>query len=102
MGRRGRADTFHVGLPGLGSATRELIGAVEATERKRRFKPPIFFDIRYRRSVPHARHAGLLLSDGLYPFPQCSTVIQHLPSHGGTLGATGLKHPLYSVTHSQS
>jgi hypothetical protein len=36
---------------GWGNATRELIRVVDATERRRGFKPPIFFDIRYSRSV---------------------------------------------------
>jgi hypothetical protein len=42
---------FTWGYWGWGNATHELIKAVDATERKRGFKPPIFFDIRYRRSV---------------------------------------------------
>ena len=42
---------FSWGYWGWGNATRELIRVVDATERKKGFKPPIFFDIRYSRSV---------------------------------------------------
>jgi hypothetical protein len=42
---------FTWGYWGWGNATRELIRAVDATERDRGFKPPVFFDIRTSRSV---------------------------------------------------
>jgi len=42
---------FTWGYWGWGNATHELIRAVDATERRRGFKPPIFFDIRVSRSV---------------------------------------------------
>src|SRR5579872_1031490 len=42
---------FTFGYYGWGNATRELVRAIDATERKRGFKPPVFFDIRYRRNV---------------------------------------------------
>ena len=42
---------FTFGYYGWGNATRELVKAIDATERKRGFKPPIFFDIRFRRNV---------------------------------------------------
>jgi hypothetical protein len=42
---------FTWGYWGWGNATHELIRAVDATERDRGFKPPVFFDIRASRSV---------------------------------------------------
>src|ERR1017187_2039954 len=42
---------FTWGYWGWGNATHELIRAVDATERERGFKPPVFFDIRASRSV---------------------------------------------------
>jgi hypothetical protein len=42
---------FTFGYCGWGNATRELVKAIDATERRRGFKPPIFFDIRYHRNV---------------------------------------------------
>jgi hypothetical protein len=61
---------FTWGYWGWGNATPELIRAVDATERARGFKPPVFFDIRASRSV---RAAGFrddafeqLLPNGRY------------------------------------
>jgi hypothetical protein len=42
---------FTFGYWGWGNSTRELIKVIDATERKRGFKPPVFFDIRLSRSV---------------------------------------------------
>ena len=42
---------FSWGYWGWGNATRELVQAIDASERRRGFKPPVFFDIRYRRNV---------------------------------------------------
>jgi hypothetical protein len=42
---------FTWGYWGWGTSTRELVRAVDATEKKRGFEPPIFVDIRLRRSV---------------------------------------------------
>jgi hypothetical protein len=42
---------FTFGYWGWGSATRELIRAIDTAERKKGFSPPIFFDIRLNRSV---------------------------------------------------
>ena len=49
---------FSWGYWGWGSTTHELIRAVDATERQRGFKPPIFFDIRANRSVRAAGFRG--------------------------------------------
>jgi hypothetical protein len=49
---------FTWGYWGWGNATRELIRAVDAAERQRGFKPPIFFDIRANRSVRAAGFQG--------------------------------------------
>src|SRR6266853_6591486 len=49
---------FTWGYWGWGNATHELIRAVDATERQRGFKPPIFFDIRVSRSVRAAGFQG--------------------------------------------
>jgi hypothetical protein len=40
---------FSWGYWGWGNATRQLVKAVDAAEKKRRFRPPIFVDIRLRR-----------------------------------------------------
>jgi len=42
---------FSWGYWGWGSSTPELIRAVDATERRRGFKPPVFFDIRANRGA---------------------------------------------------
>src|SRR4051794_34834172 len=42
---------FTFGYWGWGNTTDQLIQAVDATERGRGFRPPIFFDIRASRSV---------------------------------------------------
>ena len=42
---------FTWGYWGWGSTTRELVEAVDAAERARGFKPPMFVDVRLRRSV---------------------------------------------------
>jgi hypothetical protein len=42
---------FTWGYWGWGNATREFVQAVDSAERARGFKPPIFFDIRFSRSV---------------------------------------------------
>jgi hypothetical protein len=40
---------FSWGYSGWGNAASELVRAVDATERNRGFKPPVFFDIREQR-----------------------------------------------------
>ncbi len=61
MRRPGQAfdliDTWHetsldvfLGILGMGNATPQLVAAVDAAEAQRGFSPPIFVDIRYRRS----------------------------------------------------
>jgi len=42
---------FTFGYDGWGNATPQLVQAVDAVERSRGFKPPIFVDIRIRRTV---------------------------------------------------
>jgi hypothetical protein len=42
---------FTFGYWGWGSATRELIRAIDSAERKKRFGPPVFYDIRLKRNV---------------------------------------------------
>ena len=42
---------FTFGYWGWGSATRELIRAIDSAERKKGFSPPIFCDIRLKRNV---------------------------------------------------
>lgn len=42
---------FTFGYWGWGNATRELIRAIDSAERKKGFSPPVFFDIRLKRSV---------------------------------------------------
>lgn len=42
---------FTFGYWGWGSATGELIRAIDSAERKKGFSPPVFFDIRLKRSV---------------------------------------------------
>jgi hypothetical protein len=42
---------FTFGYRGWGNCTRQLVDAIDASERKRGFSPPIFFDIRYKRNV---------------------------------------------------
>ena len=49
---------FTFGYYGWGNATGELVTAMDAAERKRGFKPPIFFDIRLRRNVRAAGFVG--------------------------------------------
>jgi hypothetical protein len=46
-----RTTIFSWGYWGWGNAVPELVEAVDAVERRRGFKPPIFVDIRYSRSV---------------------------------------------------
>lgn len=41
---------FSWGFAGWGNATAELVAAVDAAETKRGFNPPIFVDIRYKRT----------------------------------------------------
>jgi hypothetical protein len=41
---------FSWGFWGWGTATRQLLAAVDAVEERRGFMPPVFVDIRYRRS----------------------------------------------------
>jgi len=45
-----KISMFSWGFSGWGNSTPELVAAVEAAERKRGFKPPIFVDIRFRRT----------------------------------------------------
>ena len=42
---------FTFGYYGWGNSTHQLVQAVDAVERARGFKPPIFVDIRIRRAV---------------------------------------------------
>jgi hypothetical protein len=42
---------FTFGYSGWGNATQELIKAIDAAERRRGFRPPVFFDIRCNRNV---------------------------------------------------
>jgi hypothetical protein len=42
---------FTFGYWGWGSATRELIRAIDSAERKKGFSPPVFYDIRLQRNV---------------------------------------------------
>lgn len=42
---------FSFGYWGWGNATRELVGAVDAVEKARGFRPPLFVDVRISRSV---------------------------------------------------
>jgi hypothetical protein len=42
---------FSWGYWGWGNATHELVKAVDAAERERGFKPPVFFDIRFHQRV---------------------------------------------------
>lgn len=43
-------SVFSWGFWGWGTATPQLVSAVDAAERKRGFNPPIFVDIRFRRT----------------------------------------------------
>src|SRR4051812_7144928 len=49
---------FSWGFWGWGSATRQLVRAVDAVESARGFRPPIFVDIRFRRSGRAAGFRG--------------------------------------------
>jgi hypothetical protein len=49
---------FSWGYYGWGSHTKELVEAVDAVEKERGFKPPIFVDIRIRRTVRAAGFSG--------------------------------------------
>ena len=52
MGRRQKRITiFSWGYYGWGNATKQLVRAVDAVERSRGFEPPVFVDVRIRRSV---------------------------------------------------
>src|SRR4051812_37308468 len=42
---------FSFGYSGWGNSTKQLVQAVDAVERSRGFRPPIFVDTRIRRSV---------------------------------------------------
>jgi hypothetical protein len=55
---RGRLAIFTWGYYGWGNATRELVTAVDAVERARGFRPPMFVDIRIQRSVRAAGFNG--------------------------------------------
>ena len=48
---RARLNMFTFGYWGWGSATRELVKSVDAVERQRGYRPPVFVDIRIHRSV---------------------------------------------------
>jgi len=45
-----KLSMFSWGFAGWGNATPQLIAAVDAAERKRGFNPPIFVDIRFKRT----------------------------------------------------
>jgi hypothetical protein len=45
-----RLQLFSWGFSGWGNATRQLVAAIDAAERQRGFAPPIFVDIRFKRS----------------------------------------------------
>jgi hypothetical protein len=51
MARHPRIQIFSFGYYGWGNSTPQLVQAVDAVERRRGFKPPIFVDIRIRRAV---------------------------------------------------
>lgn len=53
-----RITVFSFGYKGWGNRTRDLVDAVDAVERSRGFEPPIFVDIRIRRSVRAAGFNG--------------------------------------------
>jgi hypothetical protein len=77
---------FTFGYWGWGNATRELIRVVDAKERKKGFKPPIFFDIRYSRNVRAKGFRGnafeRLLPRGRYRwFPRLGN--SHIATGGG-------------------
>ena len=45
-----KLSMFSWGFSGWGNATPELVAAVDAAERKRGFNPPVFVDIRFKRT----------------------------------------------------
>lgn len=45
-----RLQLFSWGFSGWGNATRQLVAAIDAAERQRGFTPPMFVDIRFKRS----------------------------------------------------
>ena len=51
-------DPLHLGLLRLGQSHAHLVEAVDAVETSRGFQPPIFVDIRIRRSVRAAGFTG--------------------------------------------
>lgn len=51
MAKASRIQLFTFGYYGWGNSTPQLVQAVDAVERSRGFKPPIFVDIRIRRAV---------------------------------------------------
>lgn len=70
---------FTFGYWGWGNATRQLLRAIDTVERKKGFRPPVFFDIRYNRSVRAKGFRGdefeRLLPKGRYRwFPRLGNV----------------------------
>jgi hypothetical protein len=60
MAKASRIQLFTFGYYGWGNSTPQLVQAVDAVERSRGFKPPIFVDIRIR---PAVRAPGELLGE---------------------------------------
>src|SRR4051812_10948490 len=54
----GKTTIFSFGYYGWGNHTPQLVEAVDAVERSRGFEPPLFVDIRIRRSVRAAGFTG--------------------------------------------
>jgi hypothetical protein len=58
---------FSWGYFGWGNATRELVTLVDAVETRRGFAPPVFVDIRIRRTVRAAGFSGRNFEELLGP-----------------------------------
>jgi hypothetical protein len=58
MAQSSRMQLFTFGYFGWGNSTPQLVQAVDAVERSRGFKPPLFVDIRIRRAVRAAGFNG--------------------------------------------
>ncbi|MEX0716184.1 MAG: hypothetical protein WD066_06350 [Planctomycetaceae bacterium] len=62
-----RITAFSFGYFGWGNATPQLVRAADAVERERGFRPPIFVDCRFKRSVRAAGFVGNAFGDLLGP-----------------------------------
>jgi len=58
MARRPSLQVFSFGYDGWGNATEQLVRCVDAVERSRGFRPPLFVDVRIRREVRAVGFAG--------------------------------------------